>query len=596
MSDAGVLSQNYICPRWERDQDDPSQDVTAALSILASLALPPLILAQAGVVSSPAPRSSAIRPSGLTDDEWREDVDFLAKTVAEKHRHPFDTLSRADFDQAVAALRERVPTLADHEIVVGMIKLVAMLRDGHSRLTLPAEAAVDTQSHTPTAAPKPGLTFHVLPLKLYLFSDGLYVQATTPDRRGLVGARVVRIGTMTAEAALEAVRPAVHYDSEMWFKLEGPQFLTVPEILQACGVTGTVERTPLTLDKDGGIETVVLEPLPSGPEPAWVVWSDTSGAPKPLYLRNIDKPFWFEILPGRKAVYAQVNAIRDDTAETLAAFSARMIAAAEAAGAERIVLDLRLNDGGDNYLGRGLVLALIGVKNINRYGRLFTIIGRNTFSAAVSVVSALERWSETIFVGEPTGNAPSQYGDSRRYQLPHSGLTVRLSSVYWRDAEVDERRPWVAPDIAVGLAWADYAAGRDPALEAALSYHAPDSLLDQLKERLRWGGIRTAASRYYKYRNSPDTAAVRTEDTLLALADFLFTEKNPDDAVGILRRAVAEYPDSVPCNLALGKGLVGQGDGREALEPLKKALALKPGDPVAAEWLAKAEKLAQAKK
>ena len=121
-----------------------------------------------------------------------------------------------------------------------MIKLVAMLRDGHSRLTLPVGPAADTQSHTPTAAPKTGMAFHILPFRLYLFSDGLYVQAATPEHRDLVGARIVRIGTMTAEAALEAVRPAVHYDSEMWLKLVGPQFLGVPEILQACGITEAV--------------------------------------------------------------------------------------------------------------------------------------------------------------------------------------------------------------------------------------------------------------------------------------------------------------------------------------------------------------------
>ena len=84
------------------------------------------------------------------------------------------------------------------------------------------------------------------------------------------------------------------------------------------------------------------------------------------------------------------------------------------------------------------------------------------------------------------------------------------------------------------------------------------TLLEQLKEKLKWGGVRAAASHYYKYRNSPATAAVRTDMTLLAVADYLKAEKRQDDAVDILRRAVEEYPDSA-CNLALGKGLVEKG-------------------------------------
>jgi hypothetical protein len=169
------------------------------------------LLAQIGAASFPPAQMTPARPSGLTDQQWREDIDFLAKTVAEKHRHPFDTLSRADFDKAVAALRDRVPALADHEVVVGMIKLVAMLRDGHSRLTLPAGPSADTQSHTATATPKKGVFFNALPVRFYLFSDGLYVQTAAPDKRDLVGARVVRIED-DGRRGPEAIRPAVHYD------------------------------------------------------------------------------------------------------------------------------------------------------------------------------------------------------------------------------------------------------------------------------------------------------------------------------------------------------------------------------------------------
>jgi tetratricopeptide (TPR) repeat protein len=339
-----------------------------------------------------------------------------------------------------------------------------------------------------------------------------------------------------------------------------------------------------------------LEPLPPGPEPKLVTWSDVAGAAKPLFLQNPGKTFWFEYLSDHKSLYIQVNAVRNDPGETLAVFVARAVAEAQARGAEKIILDLRGNGGGDNYLNRSLVLSFVQLEELNRYGRIFTIIGRATFSAALGLVSDLERWTETIFVGEPTGNTPSLYGDARRYPLPHSRLTVLLSSVYWRDSDVNERRPWVAPDLAVETSWADFSAGRDPVLEAALDYRVPDTLIGQMKEKYRWGGINAAAGHYFKHRNSPATVAVRTEETLLAMAEFLVAEGKLADATGMLRRAVAEYPESFACQLGLGKRLVEQGAGEIALRPLNKALALKPGDVDAAAWLRKAESLAAAKK
>jgi len=77
-------------------------------------ALSALVLACAPPSPAQGALSGQARPSGLTVQQWQEDLDFLARTVAEKHRHPFDRLARADFDKAVAALRERIPVLADH--------------------------------------------------------------------------------------------------------------------------------------------------------------------------------------------------------------------------------------------------------------------------------------------------------------------------------------------------------------------------------------------------------------------------------------------------------------------------------------------------
>ncbi|HSQ79024.1 MAG TPA: hypothetical protein VLN41_00375, partial [Candidatus Bathyarchaeia archaeon] len=51
-------------------------------------------------------RTAIERPSGLTDAQWREDLDFLVKAIIEKHRDPFDRCSRPEFEKAAAALRE----------------------------------------------------------------------------------------------------------------------------------------------------------------------------------------------------------------------------------------------------------------------------------------------------------------------------------------------------------------------------------------------------------------------------------------------------------------------------------------------------------
>ena len=72
------------------------------------------------------------------------------------------------------------------------------------------------------------------------------------------------------------------------------------------------------------------------------------------------------------------------------------------ANIQDLVLDLRYNNGGDNTLNRAIVRRIIQSPSIDRHGRLYVLIGRKTFSAAVNLVSDLEQMTNAIFVGEPT--------------------------------------------------------------------------------------------------------------------------------------------------------------------------------------------------
>jgi hypothetical protein len=72
-------------------------------------------------------------------------------------------------------------------------------------------------------------------------------------------------------------------------------------------------------------------------------------------------------------------------------------------------------------------------------------------------------------VGEPAAGRGNHYGDSRRFTLPESGVTVRLSSLYWQFWDPRDDRPWIAPQLPAPLTFEAYRQGRDPALDAALA-------------------------------------------------------------------------------------------------------------------------------
>ena len=117
-------------------------------------------------------------------------------------------------------------------------------------------------------------------------------------------------------------------------------------------------------------------------------------------------------------------------------------------------------------MNRDIVRSLIK----SRYdapGRLVVITGRRTWSAAQMLINELENIADVVFVGEPSASKGNVFGDSKKIVLPNSRLTVRVSSLYWQQSDPRDTREFIPVTVSAPLTFADYASGRDPALEAA---------------------------------------------------------------------------------------------------------------------------------
>lgn len=428
-----------------------------------------LLLIAAFAVPSPA----------LTDDvtvspeeaaAWIADLEFVRTALPENHANLFHSLTPDEFHALIDALCERVPSMAEHEIVVELAAIVAAIEDGHTRLTLPmVEGSGIFSGHSPTPPPNdPGLAFHHYPIRLHAYSDGLFVRSIGRENAQHAGAKVVRVGRMSAEDAMQAVTRVIQRDNEMQLQLLRPSRLVIPEILHALGIISDMEAAEFVLEDRTGVQhEVALSPVPGGSEVEWVDAREPSGD-APLYLRDIETNYWFEFIEAERTVYCQYNEVYDEGDEDISAFAVRLMDFVQSRGAERLVIDLRHNVGGDNSLNRSFLHALIRCPEVQEPGSLFVITGRGTFSAAMMFCIDLEKHTNAIFVGEPTGASLNHYGDSRKIQLPNSGLTIRVSSLYWQYSGPKDHRPWIAPHIPAPLSSQDYRLGLDPALEAIL--------------------------------------------------------------------------------------------------------------------------------
>jgi hypothetical protein len=507
---------------------------------------------------------------------WRADLHTLAGELPRRHPMLFDGLTpthltAARFDSAVRNVDERLASLPRHRVVVELMRLVAMVGAGHTSIN-------------PLFDPTIGFRYY--PLELYSFSDGLYVRRAGAPCADLAGARVARIGRLSADSALRAVSPVISHENEQFLRSAGPTYLMMPEVHDALGIVDDMERLPLELERDGRRWTAVVAPAgrltPQGHESPGPIdrsgWADMRAAATaaPLYLSR-GEPRWLRYLPEQRTLYvAYQSSVPPHQGEPIDRFFDRVLAAADSSGPERLVLDIRGNGGGESFYNRQLLLGVIRRTRLDQRGKLFVVIGRRTYSAAQNLVIELERYTNATFAGEPTGSPPAFFGDHRTFMLPNSGIGVNISSLWWQTMNPRDTRPAVFPQIYAEESAADYRAGRDPVMDALLAHAERPSLAALLGEPLATKDSTEAWRRLSSYIANPENRFLSVEAEVNALGYEQLRLGNAGAAAFLLALNVRAFPRSANVYDSLGEAYERLGRTEDAKAMYSRALSLEP--------------------
>jgi hypothetical protein len=191
----------------------------------------------------------------------------------------------------------------------------------------------------------------------------------------------------------------------------------------------------------------------------------------PLFLTHADTVYWRESLGEHRASYLQINNITNaNDGPTLTDFAAETVALALNANYPYLILDLRLNNGGNNLLCDGLLRELLRFQFAKDGNQIFVITRHETFSAAQNCATRIEQVTDALFAGELSSSRPNYTGEETKVLLPYSGLIVSISNRYWQDSQPWDNRPWISMDLPATLSFEQYASGHDPALEAVISF------------------------------------------------------------------------------------------------------------------------------
>jgi hypothetical protein len=386
-------------------------------------------------------------------DGWRRDIDYLVSEL--KRSDPKSAPIPHEFFGLAQKLKASVSELSDEQIVAAIGEMLNTLERGHTALWLGASSA------------SARMNFKPLPLRLYVFAEGIFITEARPGLSGLIGAQVLKFGNMPAVEALRRVGATASAESAMEILWLAPRMLVRPAVLKGLGTGDRADRAELTLRMPNG--KTVRKTVMAGEEPASDQWrrklNPPPGVSAPLFLSKIREAHWFQYLPDRKSIYVQVNNMTPDAEETLPQFGLRLRRAIADDEPQNVIIDLRHNNGGNSFSYVELLRTLTSFST-RAEDRVYALIGRNVYSAAGNFSTDLERLVRPVFVGEPTSATGNNWGDESPFVLPYSGITGAFSGVRWQLSHPWDQRRSIVPHVPVQLTAKAYFAGQDPALEA----------------------------------------------------------------------------------------------------------------------------------
>ena len=398
--------------------------------------------------------------------KWRSDLVKLHEKLKERHVDIYRKISKDSLDKEVDLLYEEIPQLNTGQILVRISQIVAKIGDGHT-------------SFYPGNQKKKWFGF--FPVKFWQFPDGIYVISTTEAYKEFLGQRLIKIENTPIDEVFDKLSTTIGADNDMEYIYSIPFLIPRPEFLHVLGITpssdkaefhfenGSATLYSMTLKKwrDQVDYICANEIYPNGKSPSQRI-EFLFATRFTLDSLKERRYYWFTHRKNENALFLQYNQCWDQkNRPTFATVNDNMFKRLDETNAERLIIDLRQNTGGEPLIAKPLIEELQKRKKYVDEGRVFVLVGRRTFSAALTNAAQLRQLGVRT-VGEAPRGKPNNPSEGRDIDLKSTKIWATVSTQFLeRDPALGDQ-DYLPIDIKCAMTFDDYQKANDEALKKAL--------------------------------------------------------------------------------------------------------------------------------
>ena len=418
------------------------------------------------------------------NENWVKDIEEIQKKLPVEHANLYAHITEEDFNSQMEKLKMDVPDINDDEIQIRLMEILTPVQDTHLLImNFYSDVMKIFSSDCFYSLSLSSSLKEIMPLKTMWFGDELIVVEADVEYKDLLGAKLSTINGKPIAEAMDKISAIIPHTNLQRLKFLNVMFLCHPQVLRHFGLMDKDKVNIEFISQDG--QAIAKEIGIKKLENISFVAIMDSLSEKPLYASK-DDPFWYEYLLEEKTLYFRLRSYgsmfipnkvtygerekvtnADQSFSKFNEFLNSMIKDIEEKKPEKIVIDLRGNNGGYPVILEPLRRYISKNNSIPKEGCVFLLEDRGCFSAPILEGSYHKNRLKALIVGEPAGERPFKYGGrAAEITLPNSKLSILYAEREFKP--VDEKVDTLMPDIAVELTFEDYQKGIDPFLKAVL--------------------------------------------------------------------------------------------------------------------------------
>lgn len=386
-----------------------------------------------GVTNSPTISSSN------RNEKWAKDIEFLKDELPKKHKNLFFYKSKEEFDEDMDRLLKNISNYTDEKIKGELVKIIVSINDSHTNVRFD--------------------NTKLYPIRFFEFEEGIYLIDGALEYKDYWGNKLIAINGYTVEEAREMLKTYVAKDNKAIFKDKFSRALRNFDLLTFSGLIDSEEITYTFTDGEITVKALSYEEINN----TQFISQCNLINDFPTSKQNAYDMYWFKYIEDENVVYVKYNSCSNMKEYSFKDFTKDVFEVIDKSNPDKLIIDLRDNGGGNSIIFNSFLKAIKQRKDINKEGKIYAIIGRETFSSAILNAMDLRNETNAILVGEATGGQPNHFGEVKEIHLSNTNINVYYSSNYFKTTseEIDS----IYPDKEVMLKASSFFEGKDDFLE-----------------------------------------------------------------------------------------------------------------------------------